>query len=434
MMNVADNLKKQGKQAEKMNNRGFTLIELIVVMFILLVALALSTNSFVTVLKNSKQQSKVAEAQMEKIIGLELLRWDIEHAGLGLPWYVNDINTNNNFTDDWNSLTGYNEAAKEEVCNTGHTIDTYNDAPNNAPRAVVGGNNVCANGTDYLVIKSTVVRNSDEAQKWTYIWNDGTNDHLNCWSGDCNSPDPVEDIQNNTMVIAIKPVQTSSVERMLLTYSPQNSNDNLFGSTLGQAVGNFTLQPKENVLLFAVGPDNSLRMPFNRADYYISTSNVPAHCAPGTGVLRKSVVNQSDGKLADDSPLIDCVADFQVILGLDMDEDGVIGTFSNADGSSVVDSPLLSLSSENATAAEVQATLSSASLLRKRLKEIRIYILAQEGQRDMDYNFGQQTVTVGEFGLGRNRDLSALVGDPEYSFYRWKVYTLIVKPENISGQ
>jgi hypothetical protein len=36
---------------------------------------------------------------------------------------------------------------------------------------------------------------------------------------------------------------------------------------------------------------------------------------------------------------------------------------------------------------------------------------------------------VGEFGLGRDVDLAAVI--PDYQEYRWKVYTVTVKPANL---
>jgi prepilin-type N-terminal cleavage/methylation domain-containing protein len=398
------------------NDRGFTLIELIVVMFILIVALTLSTNSFVTVLKNSKQQSKIAETEMEKIIGLEILRWDIEHAGYGLPWYVNDLDNDGDYSDDWGSINsgnGYEEADDTE------TYSVYDDE-GNAPRAILGGDGAGPdiNGSDYLVIKSTVVRNNDEAQKWTYLWNDGTNDNLNIWGTN-------EDMANDTLVIAIKPKQSPSIERVLMTYGANNS----YFSRLDQALNNYTLQPNESFLLFGVGVgnDNTLQMPFNRADYYISTSSVPARCAPGTGVLEKAVLSQNTGThtTGGTTPLIDCVADFQVIFGIDQTSspDGTIDCYSNDLGN---DLPTF-----------------DAVNVRNRVKEVRVYILAHEGQYDVDFTYGNNTIRVGDSSglnpcvngatLGRDFDFTTS-GITNWQNYRWKVYTLVVKPENLKGE
>lgn len=85
-------------------------------------------------------------------------------------------------------------------------------------------------------------------------------------------------------------------------------------------------------------------------------------------------------------PLLDCVADMQVIYRLDMDDNGLAGTFANADGSSVS-----SDENDNGSVSNVQATMKDAALLRDRLKEVRVYILAHEGQSDSFFTFNNFT-------------------------------------------
>ena len=95
------------------------------------------------------------------------------------------------------------------------------------------------------------------------------------------------------------------------------------------------------------------------------------------------------------TPLLDCVADMQVVFGLDMgsagggaDPNGVIGTYTNPNGSTIVGGLV---EDEGKSQADVQKVLSSASELRNRLMEIRVYILAHEGQRDPNYTFNNFT-------------------------------------------
>ncbi len=80
----------------------------------------------------------------------------------------------------------------------------------------------------------------------------------------------------------------------------------------------------ETRIVYGVDPDTDLRMPFNRADYFISNANVPQRCAPNTGVLEKVVVNQNGGGLTNFLPLLDCVADMQVVYRRDTNGDGTI--------------------------------------------------------------------------------------------------------------
>jgi len=71
--------------------------------------------------------------------------------------------------------------------------------------------------------------------------------------------------------------------------------------------------------------------------------------------------------------------------------------------------------------------------VRNRVKEVRVYILAHEGQRDQNYTYPSQTIDVPAApdpgaGLGRTLDIKTSIGDPDYQYYRWKLYTLAVKP------
>ncbi len=399
-------------RCHKENDKGFSLIELIVVMALIGLVLAISTGNFTTLLRAMKIEAKSAETEMEKIVGLELLRHDIENAGYGLPWFVD--------TGNWSGLNvndAYAEADSDKKCGT--DIKNYNDGPNNAPRGIWSEDSACSDGSDYLVIKSTIVRNNRESQKWTYIWNDNGTIKKNTWADSNANPD------NQTQVIAINPKQNKQ-DSVLVTY--ESGGARRYFATYQNAT-NFDPKPSEVYLLFATGDDNSLRMPFDRADYYIAKSNVPARCAQGTGVLTKVMVRHSDGKSSDPSPLLDCVADMQVVFGVDITNDtgkpdGKIDCYTN------------DLSS-------VSAIGNNAENIRNRVREVRVYILSHEGQMDRGFKFGSNTIRVGDSSnlpgcnssgvdkvLGRDYDLKNIT---DYQFYRWKVYTLIVPPENLRG-
>jgi hypothetical protein len=155
-------------------------------------------------------------------------------------------------------------------------------------------------------------------------------------------------------------------------------------------------------------------MAFNRADYLITNTNVPPRCAPGTGVLYKAVVNQivgSPGFLVA-LPQLDCVADMQVGYRYDNDKDGYADSFYDPIGDEPVDA-------ESA----------------RQIREVRVYILAQEGQMDRSYTYPNNIVTVGEkvggvVVYGRDFDFAAL-GIGNWQNYRWKLYTIIVETMNL---
>jgi hypothetical protein len=154
-------------------------------------------------------------------------------------------------------------------------------------------------------------------------------------------------------------------------------------------------------------------MPFNRTDYYISDSNPPSRCADNTGVLLKSVLSQATGNRTGFLPLLDCVADMQVIFRLD--------TSVPPDGT------------PESTTDDIAGL--TAGQVRTQLMDIRVYILAHEGQRDPNFTYTPttaNTVTVGEFGAGRNFNFTTVANPiPNWQNYRWKIYTIVVTPKNL---
>jgi len=66
------------------------------------------------------------------------------------------------------------------------------------------------------------------------------------------------------------------------------------------------------------------------------------------------------------------------------------------------------------------------------LMDIRIYILAHEGQRDPNFTYATNPVTVGEFGAGRPFNFTT-VANPvaNWQNYRWKIYTIVITPKNL---
>ena len=146
--------------------KGFTLIELLITMVIFVLVIAAGSQIFTGLLTQFKQQSKIAETNIEGIVGLEILRQDIEHAGYGLPWHV-EIDGDGD-GNDWEQLTNYNEALTN--------IFNLNDAPTNPPRAIVSMNNATFtspndifDGSDYLVIKAVNIAMNGACKKWTTL-------------------------------------------------------------------------------------------------------------------------------------------------------------------------------------------------------------------------------------------------------------------------
>jgi prepilin-type N-terminal cleavage/methylation domain-containing protein len=405
---------------------GFSLVELMITMVVFVFVIAAASQVFTGLLTQFKQQSKIAETNIEGIVGLEILRRDIEHAGYGLPWNVTGAN--------WSDLPNYIEA--ESISCTPNTND-FDDAPNNAPKAILSRNNAsfsgCGansifNGSDYLVIKAVNITRSDTTQRWTRLRSG--NEKRNGLSGD--------NFDDTDRVIVISPGSTDANGMALVAYS---SGGTTYWHTTYDATSNFApADETETRVIYGLDPLDTTgepytrRMPFNRADYYIwrnststATDEVPDRCAPNTGVLIKAVIRQKNGQRENPLPLLDCVADMQVVFGLDTDAtpDNVINCYVN----NLADS-LATVDAEN---------------IRNRIKEVRVYILAHEGQIDRAFTFTPpipaSSIRVGESSavlpggsctgvtvLGRDFDLSGITN---WQNYRWKVYTLVVKPNNL---
>jgi len=393
------------------DKRGFTLTELIVVMAIFLTVIMITATAFKTIVNSSSQQSKSVETQIEGIVGLEVLRADLEHTGFGLPWAFQAPVTYEEATDASTIPASFWPSGQSPASFN----DAVNAAPGNVPRAILSGNttfNKDSNdiGSKYLVIKSTMAVANDTSKKWRTVAFDKDGVRVTRpW-------DVTErDFSSDERVIVVK--------NSLMTTPPTRQLAASASTVFSATFGNYTTLTVPHLNgdtfeIYGVNPDTDLRMPFNRADYYVRRpTKVPKSCmeSPGVGILYKSTVIQGSGGLAPlgGMPLLDCVADMQVVYGLDNDGAGRVNQYLGAPATTV--SP---------TAADI----------RNQLREIRVYILAQEGLKDVLFTYPSETVTVGEVlnGILRGRvfNLKDRLG-PDYKYYRWKVYTIVVRPKNL---
>ncbi len=62
-------------------------------------------------------------------------------------------------------------------------------------------------------------------------------------------------------------------------------------------------------------------MPYNEVQYSLSSSNVLSICAPNTYEMVRQEIN-ADGNTSGPQPIFDCVKDFKVGFGLDLNNDG----------------------------------------------------------------------------------------------------------------
>ena len=115
---------------------------------IVMLVLYAAITFFIVSVRQYKVQTKIVETNIEGILGLELLRQDLESLGFGLPW------------DNVSTAT----------IETGSLFLKAVDAA--SLRAVVSLDNqttATVNGSDYLVIRSARVGTGSAAGKWTTL-------------------------------------------------------------------------------------------------------------------------------------------------------------------------------------------------------------------------------------------------------------------------
>jgi prepilin-type N-terminal cleavage/methylation domain-containing protein len=363
---------------------GFSLIEMLVVVVIFSIVIIAASQSFVPLLSQSKQQSRIAVTNIEGMLGLEVMRRDITHAGYGLYWEPDPPMTAT--YQEVSAAADASGAALNEIAGT-------------PPRAVVFGAGRGLNGSDRIAVKAVNVATNELSDKWTYLYA-SPNVALATWTPASENIGPEE------YVVVVRPDKTN---RYLMFTTGATAT-----TKYKDVVANY--QPSSTSLVFSLGTTNAPKIPFNRADYYISNANVPPRCAQGTGVLYKAVVDQTAGSAGFLAalPLMDCVADMQVGYRFASDN----GAYADT----VVDvNDLVGTQPQDASTPMNNATLA------RQIREIRVYILAQEGQWDRGFTFPTSTVRVGEAGLyGRDFDLNATIAN--WQRYRWKLYTFIIEP------
>jgi prepilin-type N-terminal cleavage/methylation domain-containing protein len=407
----------------KINDKGFSLVELIIVTAIFVIVIAISSDAFLAIQRHVGTQSRLAQSNIDGVIGLEILRSDLEAAGYGLFWSSPTDSNGNTIT------VAFSEA------DANPPQDAYNFT-SGIPVPVQSGNDrmlndasLQLNGTDYLVLRGTTLSHNAASQRWSYMTRQITFSSMSS-AAPTGYPKKLNSWANNNFTANDRVVVLTGTEDK----SPANhrklvTNGTAFFTQFSDANLN-AFQPPPPVMppvphalavdspasfIYGVDDDTNLRMPYNRADYYVRRPNagvnrVPLRCAPNTGILFKAVVGHASG-VQTEYPLLDCVADFQVVYRLDPNNNGSI-VETSADGLSTM----------------------SAEDIRNQLKNIQIYILTHEGKKDTSYNYPNHSIGVGPgdgvtSGTGSTRTFVQFSSSKKN--YRWKVYRITVAPKNL---
>lgn len=381
--------------------RGYTLVELIVVMLIFVVVMSLISISFSNIVRSAGQLGRRVETDIGGLIGLEVMRSDLELAGFGLPYTV-PSGIDYSEAPDTLQVPGY----------PGTKASLYDDRPSlAAPRAYRVGSNVGFNGSDYLVLKGAALGTSPICRSWCY---------LNFSAATRPSRvEPELKIGDKDRAIVLRTgVSTDGEPLRELVTSGSN-----FTFVLSKDL-NRKFAPQERTgsyLVYGVAKKDDggawLDFPFNRSDYYISRrSDISPMCNQGTGTLYKAAMDQHGSYTK--YPLLDCVGDMQVVFYTDTNGDGTIDYHP-----------------------DLRDYELEAKNLREQLKEIRVYVLAQQGRKDPNYQFPEQyegrAILVGDPELDSDRGhvwsaqaMSATFGT-DWRNYHWQLYTIVVKPKNL---
>lgn len=427
---------------------GFTIVELLIAMSIFIVIMAIGAQAFNQILSVSSRYQKIEESSTEGVIGLEILRHDLEQAGFGLPWGFGAKPPSTPGGEIIAGTVTYNEATDTTALKLN---DTTNGTASSGqpPRAFAGLGSAAAFSSDHFAIKATTVGRSKAAQRWTYIpynnYSGASGRESRPVSFSSNNPDI-----NDYVTVINSNFNDSTKDKLLYVYPGQNDAFWISYKTNGTISDYYLPSTDQNTssVYGLMKPDSGTgaqpRMPFNRADFFIKApvttttgDSLPAYCAPLTGVLYKATVNHnstsstSAGGAYNYLPLMDCAADMQVVLGWDSSEGGganVVDTYSTLPSSAGAFTVVGSASTTT-----VQGWLATAKGVREHLKIIKVYILAQEGKRDAGYTSPVTSFVLGDlYTNGGLTPKTYTLSDAQRN-YRWKVFRIVARPKNLSS-
>ncbi|MCM0083694.1 prepilin-type N-terminal cleavage/methylation domain-containing protein [Geomonas sp. Red32] len=428
------------------SEKGFSLIEMVMTMAIFSVVIMVVANSFSALLKFSSGLMKSEESNISGMVGLEMMRHDLSAAGFGLPTSYNISGVPNySEVDGAHTLA----AALNDSATAGRIPRALVGTANAGIATDVGSDGVSyqsLGNSDYLAIKGSSLGTQPAAQNWSY---------LNYTSAPPKAPKTWPTVGSNLnagdAVIALDRSISSttggydllkdSTGRFWTTYSPS-----------GLPASFSPLTPQDVVYIYGLGGSGTVpRMPFNRVDYMVATpttaGKLPAYCAPHTGILYRGVVRHDpQGGNLEYQPVLDCVAAMRVVLGWNMfDSSGTMVSDATKTGSGMVDtwtnlagagiscsvSPTPDLTT---LSAQMLSAVGDPAQIRTKLKVIKVYILAQDGNKDQSYTSSSIPINMysseeGATPLGST--LATYTLPPEMTHYHWKVYKLVIRPKNL---
>ena len=371
---------------------GVTLVELIVAMAIFATAIVGLYTVYDKLLQHQSREYSLSESEMEMGIAKSLIERDLIMAGYGL-------------VDDY---SGYSGALVSAVS------------------ATDGGSN-----PDILTLRGTALGISSQAvQEWASVA-----DVVAGTPSFSVSDDARENLKTGDRIIITNPSGGSDAKtKTLLTqgaswlFSYVSTTSNPVSVPGGVPFP--SLHPGYLLYALNVPGETDASVPYYTVRYSLgsmASSTNPMNCAPQTGSLLRAESRTSTTPGSGD-PVMSCILDFQVAFG-------ITDNTASFDPTLAVNFPINKWDSGAVSAAY------SPLELKQRLKQIRVYILIQEGNKDMTYTYvnpdpndpsaAPDKIRVGEWDLvggGTGRDVQLT---PAQRNYRWRVLTIVVTPRNI---
>ncbi|MBI3756124.1 MAG: prepilin-type N-terminal cleavage/methylation domain-containing protein [Deltaproteobacteria bacterium] len=368
------------QRQQRKQEQGFSLVELLIVMFIFSIIIAVVFESYIVQLKHTTREYKVAETEIETGIAKGIIERDLYMAGYGIA-------------DDYAGII---------FVPTPKAVAATNDNP------------------DTLTLMGTALGlKSRAAQGWSYMTAANAaaapaTASFQTWS------DAREDVKANDVVILINPSTKKLLDDGLggwqFYYNGTGGN-----VTIGSVAGGIAYStPSIGTLaygLYTSGDTPAANVPYYAVRYYLG-GTPPSNCAAGTQSLLRAESRNTTSPVCGTwpcggDPILDCVLDFEVAFGLDT-------LTAKGDGPINIWDP---------GGATIAAGYSQKDLL-TRLKQIRLYILVQSGNYDPNYTSPFTSIWVGDSTLGTGRDVTLDTTNRQRN-YRWKLISISITPRNI---
>lgn len=364
----------------KSNFNGTTLTELLITLAIFSIVMAGIYSVYTMYSRHATREYRLAQSEVEIVLAKNIIERDVMMAGYGLA-------------DDYPGFVFSPEPVSIGA--------TDNIAPGSTPNPL-GGRYPTTGlaGADALYMMGTALGiYSRAAQGWSYL--KSTSPHeFQMWEDDR------ENIHPGDRVIYVEPntrtlIAEGSTWRFVAPSAPEFGEESgrgslVYGLSRPPSGGGFEIPRPYYIIQYRLGG---------------SPSALPKTCAHGTRSLQR--VEMTGGESIE--PLLACVRDIQIAFGVDVGEpeDGTIDFWDN--GGTLVSSY-------------------DALSRKRRLKQVRVYLLVQQGERDPDYLYvnpenpsNPARIRVGDERLGIGRDVNLTT---EQRRYRWRRIALTVMPRN----